>query len=676
MHAEALSKVGGQNGVSGTPASLTLGGYDANRLVQHDVSFNINPATRVPQVLLRGITANVPTIGQAPGKWDSTSRVLSDFNDSSIAWVDTTTPYLWLPAATCDRFADALGLTWNDTFGLYFFKSDQDYARFQNGTSLNFTFSLSSFDNTNNFGQPFNTPGDVNITVSSAAFALTVQYPFNPTMQFRDKAIPYFPLMRAQGGNVIIGRAFMQEAYIVTRYEENTFSLHQAVFPQDGRKNTSIIDIQRPPNSDYAGYNPPGGGNTGLSTAAIAGVIVAAFVTGSVVCVAAWCCRRRRRRNATADRSLLDGEDNLKKDTASSVESEPPSSQIERFFYFIIRRKKSNKRTIVEAPGSTALPVEVANHELYEMPVPPEPVELDCTNEGSFGDVTTVLGTEGSKNLSPYEVAQRKMQKQLQGPKPTNTPPEAPVAASDNKTEQDVSPVAHYRPPPDDASPISSPTYDGGNGDSLPDMLPSPMTPRGDWSGRFDVLAPPLPPITIPGAGTNNLLSSPLSSPDSPRSPATTDNIPSSMSRSSSSNGSATPHSPLSLVPTSAAYHRTPIDPSRVICLGPLPENIQPPLPPPVAPRVGGPGGRAGAAASSGAGRPPRRSSTDPLGSNFTVEEENRAREEVSRQASRRRDAGAPHPPQSAERIDAGFELVHVPQLAEKRYSWEEGSTQ
>jgi hypothetical protein len=32
-----------------------------------------------------------------------------------------------------------------------------------------------------------------------------------------------------------------------------------------------------------------------------------------------------------------------------------------------------------------------------------------------------------------------------------------------------------------------------------------------------------------------------------------------------------------------------------------------------------------------------------------------------------------PRSPRSMERIDAGSELIHVPQVADKRYSWEEG---
>jgi len=85
--------------------------------------------------------------------------------------------------------------------------------------------------------------------------------------------------------------------------------------------------------------------------------------------------------------------------------------------------------------------------------------------------------------------------------------------------------------------------------------------------------------------------------------------------------------------------------------------------------------------------------STDTLGSNFTVEEETRLRtdeddvvviptrqsslgheEDHEREDHERQghDHDIPRSPCSMERIEAGSELIHVPQVAEKRYSWEE----
>ena len=143
------------------------------------------------------------------------------------------------------------------------------------------------------------------------------------------------------------------------------------------------------------------------------------------------------------------------------------------------------------------------------------------------------------------------------------------------------------------------------------------------------------------------------------------------------------------------AVQRTPIDPSRVVCLGPLPENVQLQITQqtaPAVPRIVMPDGRT-VVPSSGDVSPQdtpsspdsprgnRRGSVDSLGSNFTVDEENRIRGETARERSVRQPGSTegegdyPRSPHSMERIEAGFELVHVPQVAEKRYSWEEERT-
>jgi hypothetical protein len=164
-----------------------------------------------------------------------------------------------------------------------------------------------------------------------------------------------------------------------------------------------------------------------------------------------------------------------------------------------------------------------------------------------------------------------------------------------------------------------------------------------------------------------------------------------------SSSSNVSPVSPVSgsVIPPSPSYQRTPIDPSRVVCLGPLPENVQLPRLQPSLPRLVTPDGRIiepgphyispghspQSPLSGQAGH--RRRSTSTLGSNFTEEEVDRI-QDVSRHGSSSSrqpphgqsdgDQGTddfPRSPASMERINPGSELIHVPQLADKRYSWE-----
>ena len=75
--------------------------------------------------------------------------------------------------------------------------------------------------------------------------------------------------------------------------------------------------------------------------------------------------------------------------------------------------------------------------------------------------------------------------------------------------------------------------------------------------------------------------------------------------------------------------------------------------------------------------------SAETLGSNFTDMEEQLARGQNGSYERRDRGRGGSRSsqgdgsnnlasPRSLDRIDPGAELIHVPQLAERRYSWEE----
>jgi hypothetical protein len=661
------------------PSSLVLGGYDQKRFVPHDVEFTLTRETALPQALVRGIEVSIPEKSK-PDWWDSNRRVLSDMNSSFEAIIDSSTPFLWLPESVCSNFAEAFNLTYRTEFGAYLVNDTFDLLRADD--SFSFTFSLSSYDNNDDFGQPLDVPGVVNITLSAYAFAQVLKYPFNNmAIEYKAKSVPYFPIKVAPNDTFILGRTFLQEAYLLTKYDSTVFSVHQALFPDS--LDTEIKAVEQPPNSPYP---PPldTGDKHGLSKnqmiGIVAGVVVATLIALFIFC---FCCRRRRKRTRMPKTFLEEGDT---KDTSSSILTETPKTPVSRIFSKIIRRKRSRKNESVEASGTETNPAEVgadATHELYELPAPLPPVELDADTHSIMSE--TELGTEGSENLSAYEIARRKMERRLQGPVPAYSPPVEGTAASGaeastgDKTMQDVSPVETYRPA-DRVSPASSPTY--ANTDSLPRSLPSPMSPRGDWTENGDMPSPMTIPPSFPSpiyAGATGR-SGTVSSHDHTRDA-------SSLSRSSSAND-ISPISPSSTSSSLGKIQRTPIDPTKIICLGPLPENVQLPIPSPsrsTIPRTPGP-------ESQSPGLPvmsnqDARVSTDTLGSNFTDVEERLAQEPPNQRSSGRNNGPPVSPlqpthheprshnlesPRSLERIDAGAELVHVPQLAERRYSWEE----
>ncbi|KAK4187083.1 aspartic peptidase domain-containing protein [Podospora australis] len=739
--AGAYYRENGKN--SGTVASLTLGGYDKLRFVPHDTTFTLDPVARLPIVRLRGVTARVTSLDKAPtGNWTSTSKTLVNMDDSITALIDSSTPYLWLPTAICDRFATALNLTWREDLGVYIFADGAQYTRWQTDKSLSFSLTLSSYDNTDNFGQPFNVPGIVNITLPAAAFAQLLKYPFKDKIQFLESSIPYFPLKRStkevNNNTIIIGRAFMQEAYLITSYDKSTFSLHQALFPDNAATNYTLEAIARPPNSPYPEYSPPEpvAPAKGLSSGQIGGIVFGAFITGSVLGLLIWCIYRHRRPKR---QNKSTGRVDENKSEGQHSEDEEPQSPVKKMFSLIIRGKRSRKLAVHEAHGDSAQPVEVGadqEHQVFEMPVPPEPVELDSHD---VGDEETEIGVDSLQALSEYELTRRKLERQMLGPVPTYSPSETPILiTSQEKSMHDASSVAHYRPP-SEPSPASSPTT-YANSTTLPDSLPSPMTPHGDWASRMFDLPSPMTvahPFHLPQArSTGSSNSDPGCSSYSPVSPHSTSSphifAPSSVSRSDTENVSPTSlNGSIRLPPPN--FQRTPIDHSRVVCLGPLPEGVEFPQQhspiSPIIPRIiSGPDGQQVVVGESPApvsplGGPPSpplplpgvpgmllghhyrsdtNGSNETLGSNYTEEEASRiihehqqqtmggGHHQRSPQASPLNqvdrnddddddddgdDDDLPQSPQSMERIEGRLELIHVPQVAEKRYSWEQDGT-
>ncbi|TLS29821.1 hypothetical protein PpBr36_01263 [Pyricularia pennisetigena] len=736
----------------GVPASLILGGYDPLRFQNHNTVFNLDPDSRVPQVRLRGINANTNDPSKPPPGWGGQiHKSLVAMNDSLVVTIDTSFPYLALPESICDRFADALNLTYNSTFDLYMFSGDQltspDSAL--RADRLNFTFSLSSWDNNNTLGKPLEDPGVINITISGQAFSQYLTYPYRNSFEPYDPGLAYFPLRRAKNVNeFVIGRAFMQEAYMITKYEERLFSVYQARYPSNAASNYSVKPISRPANSDYPAFVPKPPNRPGLTAGQTAGVVVGVVAASVGICVALWLWRRQRTKAAQAKTPMSPSEkngDELCQDGGSTLGPDEPAGPLTRFVSFITGGRRPRRGGSAplshELDGSRTQPVEVgadAAHERYEMPVPLEPVELDATHEHMASDDTMEFGTEGSEHgMSQYEIARRKMQRQLQGPLPTYSPSTVPIVhighpsldgETGTKLIQDVSSVGHYRPGDDEnPSPTVSAPSEGNNTNSFSSQVPSPMSPNPEWGARFLDLPSP---ITVASPGQF-----PLRRTGSASSPGERQRHVAIGRSNSNGHGASqtTARSPDLLLPPTAVQ-RTPIDQSEIVCLGPLPENIclpnqQSPLPrnqttilpsdsasqaagtdastdmptsppsshmpaypqrsttpptaatsrQPLSPQADPRRGLRIETPSNSFGlikRASRRDSSESLGSDFTVDEEERMVDnDIVRQQDRRAadaDGVSPQSTSSPERIDAATELIHIPQVSERRYSWED----
>ena len=620
------------------PASVTLGGYDAARFVDHNNDFTVSKSDSLLRTLVRGIQVSSAEGQVAPEEWGSDTQLLSQMNTSFTALIDTSIPFLYLPNKVCDAFAEALNMTYHDSIDLYGLSNDQ-YQDFRSKDSFSFTFSFSSTDNNDNFGEPLNVPGVVNITIPMQAFVSTVEYPFyDEAIEYGEPAQPYFSLRRSGDNETfIIGRSFFQEAYLLTQFDKQVFSIHSALFPSDPIGEADIESLVQPDNSPYP---PPAATRShGLSKGEIAGIVVGASAAVVVAVIVVGCCWRRRR-NTRIHGVVPDSEGEKRSTTSVTPEPVQSNSPLSRVWAKLARRNRS-KSKLPSSPGDASQPLEAPNTQVYELPVPAEPVELHANDDHDVAEDGD-LGLQGQP-MSAYEQQRLRLDRQLAGPVPEYTPPEnGPVPPSEKtayhyeaRTVPERRAVPERCPVPSHGS-VSPQAPDSNNSNSMPsnESMVSPVSPGSGWANKSDNYSPNNTPTHSPMAP--DAPPNPLSS----QQPRSLHDVHDVRESSGVSERSASPSS-INIYPSN--IQRTPIDPSKVVCLGPLPENVHLREPSSV-PQIMGPDGTRLDLPGFNAEHREEYEST--LGSNYTEEEEKLKEHQAQLASSQPAAQGsmAPHP--------------------------------
>ena len=269
--------------------SLTLGGFDTSRFVQHNVTFPFGPDTSRDLIVpIQSITSDAA--GGSP--------LLSDV---IYAYIDSLVPHIWLPLEVCKAFERAFGLTYNETAGLYLV-NDTLHERLSS-QNPNVTFTL---------GVPGSAKNNtVDIVMHYGSFNLMADY------YTVSNATRYFPLKQAHNNSqYTLGRAFLQDAYVIADYDRSNFSVSQAVFP-DGSTTQQIVAIHRPGDTLPPTYRKV------PSTGAIAGIAVAAILSFFSISAAiiGYGVRKRNRVHASKPSFKITGMD--------GAEPEPRSGALE-----------------------------------------------------------------------------------------------------------------------------------------------------------------------------------------------------------------------------------------------------------------------------------------------------------------------------------------------------------
>lgn len=206
----------------GTFGSLTLGGYDTSRYDDNNITFTMTSGyERDVKVVVQSITTS-SIIGSSHSDTELLPRPV-------IAMIDPTFPEIWLPEEVCEAFEREFGLIFDNTTELYLVNKTLHKNLLARNANVTFTM-----------GQDLYGSENVKITLPYAAFDLKAQPPFRTL----DKESNYFPLRRADGTGrygIVLGRTFLQEAYITVDYEAYEFRLAQIAWSDAGETNLVAI---------------------------------------------------------------------------------------------------------------------------------------------------------------------------------------------------------------------------------------------------------------------------------------------------------------------------------------------------------------------------------------------------------------------------------------------------
>ena len=170
--------------------SLTFGGYDLSRFFPNDVSFSLAPD------ISRDLVVGLQSISATTANSNSTKQNL--LPSPIFTFIDSTLPYIYLPLESCRAFERILGLSWNDTDGMYWINDTVHQTLLAANPNFNFTIGNSKT------GGP-----TVDIVFPYASFDLEAKPPF------ASNTTRYFPIQRAANDSqYTLGRTFLQEAYV------------------------------------------------------------------------------------------------------------------------------------------------------------------------------------------------------------------------------------------------------------------------------------------------------------------------------------------------------------------------------------------------------------------------------------------------------------------------------
>jgi hypothetical protein len=247
-----------------------LGGYDKARMA--------DPGTTIQMPSLQNTTlaVGVNSILFKPNQ-DIDANTYSLTNGSFAAVIDSTLPYLILPHDVCDQFVEHFGLEYDELRELFTVNVSSHQMNVRQNGNVSIKISASADTDSDMF---------TSIVLPYAAFDQQGKFPLFDS----DNGTNYFPIKRAKEGRYVLGRTFLQEAYIIVNYEYANFTVAPAY--TDKMPDPILVTLH---DRSYTGPPTPPAGRGGLSAGAIAGIVIGIIGTFIIAAIAAFFFWRKRR---------------------------------------------------------------------------------------------------------------------------------------------------------------------------------------------------------------------------------------------------------------------------------------------------------------------------------------------------------------------------------------------
>jgi hypothetical protein len=304
------------NSNKGIPGNVVLGGYDGSR-VRMDKGLNLTMPNDKNNTLVVGVSSIIykpdPNIE---------ANEFSFTGGGFQATIDSTLPYLVLPDSICDQFVERYNLEWDNRTELYTVSDQASRNNLRMNATVTFKVTKDEKDS-NNFA---------NIELPYSAFDVQASFP----LINGSGSTQYFPIKKSTNGRFVLGRAFLQEAYLVVDYERLSFTVAPAVYsdPMPQEKLVPIYNTSYSPPSTTPTLIPQKG-DDGLSPGSIAGIVVGIVVAFLLAALGYFLWWRRRRAAQAAPpyeekppemtNTEVAGSE-VKSHRISELDSEPPNS--------------------------------------------------------------------------------------------------------------------------------------------------------------------------------------------------------------------------------------------------------------------------------------------------------------------------------------------------------------